>query len=88
MNNKIQNLIKEYQDYAKENGFKLNSNLVIVENIVKRLLENEEKYGYRYCPCRIVSGNKEEDKDKICSCIWHKDEIQEKGRCHCNLFVK
>ncbi len=88
MNNKIQNLIKKYRKYAKENGFKLNPNPEIVESVIKRLFENEKKYGHRYCPCRVISGNKEEDKNKICPCIWHEDEIKEKDRCHCNLFVK
>lgn len=88
MNNKIQDLIRQCKEYAQKNGFKLNPNSVIVENIARRLLENEEKYGHRYCPCRIVSGDKERDKDKICSCIWHKDEIQKNGHCLCNLFIK
>ncbi|MBI5554435.1 MAG: hypothetical protein HY920_01100 [Elusimicrobia bacterium] len=40
----------------------------------------------QYCPCRPISGNQEEDKQKICPCKWHKDEIAADGHCHCQLF--
>lgn len=85
---KIKNLIKAYEEYAKKNGFQLNSNRVVVEGLVKKILENEEKRGARYCPCRMITGNLEKDKGKICPCVFHKKEIEEMGQCHCNLFVK
>ena len=81
-------LIKQYEGYASANGFKLNPNQKIVEAVVDGLLTREEKLGERYCPCRRVTGDKEEDKKIICPCIYHKDEIQKDGACHCNLFVK
>ena len=81
-------LRKISEDYAKSQGFKLNPNEQIVNAILDGLLKNEKEHGFRYCPCRIVTGNKEEDKKKICPCFWHKDEIKEMGHCHCNLFVK
>jgi thioredoxin 1 len=84
----IEGLIKGYQEYAEENGFKLNPNREVVERLVKGLLENEKKYGARYCPCRRVTGNLEEDKPKICPCVWHKEEIDEQGHCFCGLFWK
>ncbi|MDD5551944.1 MAG: ferredoxin-thioredoxin reductase catalytic domain-containing protein [Candidatus Pacebacteria bacterium] len=86
--NEIEKLIKEYEKYAKENGFKLNPNKKIVENIVKSLLLREGKFGQKYCPCRRVTNNKEEDKKIICPCIYHKEEIKKDEHCYCNLFVK
>ena len=83
-----QELIEFYEKYGKENGFLLNPNKKIVEGIVTGLLSNEQKYGQRYCPCRRISGNKEEDAQKICPCVWHKEEITKDGRCFCGLFVK
>lgn len=85
---KIEEIIQEYEKYAKENGFELNPDRKIVENIVKALIEREKKFGKRYCPCRRITGNKEEDKKIICPCIYHKEEIEKEGHCHCNLFVK
>jgi thioredoxin len=81
-------LIKSCQEYAEKNGFKLNPNREVVERLIKGLLENEKKYGARYCPCRRITGDKEEDKGKICPCQWHREEIERDGHCFCGLFVK
>ena len=84
----IEKLIKEYEKYAKENGWRLNPDKKIVERIVKGLLANEKKYGFRYCPCRRVTGNPEDDKPKICPCQFMQKEIEEQGHCLCGLFWK
>lgn len=85
---KIEELIKEYEKYAKENNFKLNPSREVVERIVKGLLENEKKYKARYCPCRRITGNLEEDSKIICPCAYHRQEIERDGQCLCGLFVK
>jgi thioredoxin 1 len=84
----IASTIERYDNYAKSNGFRLNSDEKTVERVVKGLFENQKKYGKKYCPCRRVSGNGEEDAKKICPCAFHKDEIEKDGHCFCNLFVK
>lgn len=84
----IDEIIERYDNYAKASGFRLNPNRKIVEGIIKGLLANEQKYGKKYCPCRRVSGNGEEDSKKICPCAFHKQEIEEHGHCCCSLFVK
>jgi thioredoxin len=85
---KITEMIKDYQTYAEKNGFKLNPDRETVERLMMGLLNNERKHGARYCPCRRVSGDPEEDKAKICPCQWHKEEIERGGHCLCGLFVK
>jgi ferredoxin-thioredoxin reductase catalytic chain len=87
-NENIRKIIQEYEKYAKENGFRLNPEREILEGLINGLLINEQKYGKRYCPCRIVSGDEKEDRKKICPCVWHKEEIEKLGHCHCSLFVK
>jgi len=84
----IEEIIKNYQDYAQKNGLKLNPDKKVVERLIIGMLANEKKYGARYCPCRRISGDKEEDKKKICPCQWHKEEIEKYGHCLCGLFVK
>ncbi len=84
----VKNLIKEYEEYASENGFKLNSNRKVVEGIVKSLLEREKKFGKRHCPCRRIAGDVEEYKKIICPCVFHREEIKKDGYCLCGLFVK
>jgi len=85
---KIEELIKWYSNYAKENGFNLNPNEEIVQRLMRGLLENEKKHGQRYCPCRRVTGNKEVDAKSVCPCHYHRDEIEKNGYCFCGLFVK
>ncbi|MFA6190317.1 MAG: ferredoxin-thioredoxin reductase catalytic domain-containing protein [Candidatus Staskawiczbacteria bacterium] len=84
----VEKLKKDFTEHAKNNGFQLNPDEKVVERIIDGLLRNEEKYGAQYCPCRRVSGDKEEDAKKICPCIWHKDEVEKGGHCFCNLYVK
>jgi ferredoxin-thioredoxin reductase catalytic subunit len=85
---KIEELMKEYDEYAKSQGFQLNPDKKTVERVISGLLSNDERHGEKYCPCRRVTGDKEEDAKKICPCIWHKDEVSKDGHCLCNLYVK
>lgn len=84
----IEKLIKESEEYARKNGFKLSPDKEVVKRLIRGLLENEKKYGVRYCPCRRITGNPEEDKPKICPCRWHLEEIERDGHCLCGLFMK
>jgi ferredoxin-thioredoxin reductase catalytic subunit len=81
-------LIKEYKEYAKKQGFSLNPDERAVEVLVKSLLEREEKFGARFCPCRRITEDREENKKIICPCTYHQREIKEQGRCLCGLFVR
>lgn len=88
MDEELEKTIKEYEEYAKSKGFKLNPNKQIVEAMVKALLAKEKALGKRYCPCRKTSTNEKENKRIICPCFYHLEEIENQGHCFCNLFVK
>lgn len=81
-------LKNKYKEYAQEKEISLNPNEKIVNAIIEGLLANEQTKGEKYCPCRKVTGDREEDKKIICPCIYHLDEISSMGHCHCNLFTK
>jgi len=85
---KLEQLFKEYKDYAKKNGFHLNPDRKVINYLIKGLLKREKEYGKRYCPCRRISDKEEENNKIVCPCIYHKREIKENGHCHCFLFVK
>jgi thioredoxin 1 len=87
-NDEVEQLIREYEDYAKENGFRLNPDREIVKKLVAGIIANKKKYGEGYCPCRRVTGNAVEDRSKICPCSWHREEIEKDGHCLCGLFQK
>lgn len=88
MEEKIEEIIKESEEYVKKNGWRLNPDQKVVERLVRGMLENEKKYGARYCPCRRIMGNPEKDRPKICPCVWHREEIEREGHCLCGLFVR
>ncbi len=69
------------KDYAQKNNFKLKN-----KKVVKGLLNNEKKYGKRYCPCRRITGDEKEDQKNVCPCVFHKKEIEKDGHCFCQLF--
>ncbi|PIU75765.1 carbon-monoxide dehydrogenase catalytic subunit [Candidatus Pacearchaeota archaeon CG06_land_8_20_14_3_00_35_12] len=83
---KEQEIYKFSKEYAKKAGFALNKNKKQLSYVIKGLKKNEDKYGFRFCPCRIVTGNFEEDRIIVCPCIYHKQEIKDQGHCLCNLF--
>jgi len=85
MNEKVAEV---YDKYARSSGFRLNPDRAAVGMIIDGLLENQRRLGARYCPCRIVTGDKAKDAKIICPCAYHKDEIKRMGHCHCNLFMK
>ena len=57
----IEELRRKSQEYADSVGIKLNPKKEIVDNVLKGLLMKKQKYGKLYCPCRVVTGNKEKD---------------------------
>jgi ferredoxin-thioredoxin reductase catalytic chain len=84
----FEQLLKQYKDYAKDNGFHLNLDQKVVNFLIKSLLEREKNYGKRYCPCRRIKKSQKENDKIVCPCIYHKEEIERDGHCHCFLFVK
>lgn len=72
--------------YAKKHHYRLNPEKKRLENVIRGLAKNKQRFGERYCPCRIRSGDVEKDKNIVCPCIYHDQEINEQGSCHCNLF--
>jgi ferredoxin-thioredoxin reductase catalytic subunit len=73
-------------EYAKAHGYRLSSEEKRLDGVIRGLARNKQRFGSRYCPCRIRSGDVEKDKSIVCPCIYHEQEIKDQGSCHCNLF--
>ena len=82
--NKLYDMLKKSQE-AK--GFFFNKNRKKVDELLEALTINKERYGYMACPCRLASGDRENDKDIICPCIYRAPDVEEYGSCFCNLYV-
>ncbi|MEN6611561.1 MAG: ferredoxin-thioredoxin reductase catalytic domain-containing protein [Methanoregulaceae archaeon] len=74
--------------YADEHGYVLNPDEKQLATVIRGLGRTKTKFGEHYCPCRLRSGNKEKDKAIICPCVYHKDEIEKEGSCHCSLYFR
>ena len=68
-------------------GYFFNKDKERVIDLLEALLFNKERYGYMGCPCRLVSGDKENDRDIICPCVYREPDVAEYGSCYCNLYV-
>ena len=73
--------------YAESQGIRLNQDREFVMDILRGLLTNEHRYGYRSCPCRLASATKQQDSDIICPCVYRDPDIKEYGSCYCELYV-
>ncbi len=78
---------KLVEDYAGSSHYRLNPDSKHVDKIIKSLAKRKLKNGFFYCPCRMLSDNKEIDTKIICPCEYHKEEIEKDGICSCDLFV-
>src|SRR5665647_1014774 len=72
---------------AESGGYFLNPDVDFTKNLVRGLLKNEQRYGYRACPCRLATGKKEEDLDIICPCDYRDPDLNDFGACYCALYV-
>jgi ferredoxin-thioredoxin reductase catalytic chain len=80
-------LYETLKKIQESKGYYFNIDKNRVFDLLDGLLVNKERYGYMGCPCRLLSGNRENDKDIICPCVYRKPDVEEYGSCYCNLYV-
>jgi len=84
---KVDALYEQLDREAEASGYHLNHDEEFTRGLVEGLLTNEQRYGYRACPCRLASGEKQEDLDIICPCDYRDPDVAEFGACYCRLYV-
>jgi ferredoxin-thioredoxin reductase catalytic chain len=83
----IHQLYEALKKVQEPKGYYFNAEKERVFELLDGLLVNKERYGYMGCPCRLLSGDRENDKDIICPCVYRKPDVEEFGSCYCNLYV-
>ena len=86
----VEEINRLYETLYKEataGGYNLNPDTEFTGELIKGLIINEKRYGYRACPCRLASGNKEDDLDIICPCDYRDSDLNEYGACYCGLYI-
>ena len=84
---KIDRLYINLKKEAASGGYFLNPDVEFTKDLIKSLLINDARYGYRACPCRLADGVKEKDLDIICPCDYRDPDLSEHGACYCALYV-
>jgi len=77
--------------FAEGNEFQINSDQERVETLLEGIFNNERNHGLKYCPCRMITKNFEEDLKLVCPCNFRIHETyadKEDGECWCGLFVR
>lgn len=83
----VAEMFTEMKKLADEDGYQFNPNKDELDDILQGLWDNEHRYGYPSCPCRIASGALADDMDIICPCNYRDADIEEYGCCLCTLYV-
>jgi ferredoxin-thioredoxin reductase catalytic subunit len=83
----VQKLYRRLDEEAEKSGYHLNPDVEFTLDLVRGILKNQKRYGYGSCPCRLASGNKEEDLDIICPCDYRDPDLGDYGTCYCALYV-
>jgi ferredoxin-thioredoxin reductase catalytic chain len=68
-------------------GYYFSNDRERVLDLMEALIKNKDRYGYMACPCRLASGNRDQDKDILCPCVYREPDVKEFGSCYCNLYV-
>jgi ferredoxin-thioredoxin reductase catalytic subunit len=83
-------LIASWHKFADQSrDFSVNSDEAHVAGLAEGELINEQKFGFKLCPCRLRDGSRQRDLELICPCNFKaQDNWAKLGRCWCGLFVK
>jgi ferredoxin-thioredoxin reductase catalytic subunit/glutaredoxin len=79
--------VEKLRAEAEKTGYILNPDNELANRLASGLLKNEERHGYRSCPCRLATGDYNRDCDIICPCAYRDWDLDTYGRCYCGLYV-
>ncbi len=80
-------LFEKLKKIHEPKGYYFSNNQERVMELMDALLVNKARYGYMVCPCRLASGDRDNDRDIICPCDYREPDVAEFGSCYCNLYV-
>lgn len=80
-------LLEALRKVQEPRGYFFNKDRELVLALMQSLLTNKDRYGYMACPCRLASGDREQDKDILCPCVYREADVDEYGCCYCGLYV-
>lgn len=79
---KLESYFQTKTKEAKQGGYLFNPDEEFTKSVLEGILQNEARYGYGACPCRLASGNKEQDLDMVCPCDYRDSDLSRFGTCY------
>ncbi len=79
------------EKFSEGNQFQVNPDQEKVETLLEGIFNCEKNHGMKYCPCRLITKNSEEDLKLVCPCNFRIHETykdKEDGECWCGLFIR
>jgi len=83
--------LKAIESFAEKNEFQVNPDQEKVNLLIEGIHNNEKNHGLKYCPCRMITKDFNEDLKLVCPCnflIHETYKDKKEGECWCGLFVK
>lgn len=83
--------IQAIERFADKNEFQINPDVEKVKMLLEGIFNNEYNHGLKFCPCRLITKDFEEDLKLICPCnflIHETYKDKEDGECWCGLFIR
>lgn len=83
----VDQVYEKLRGEAEAAGYRFTPDAVFAKELIRGLLANDARYGYRSCPCRLASGNRDDDLDIVCPCDYRDADLEAYGACYCALYV-
>lgn len=80
-------LYERLKRIQERHGYTFNADMEMTMDLLNSLVVLHERHGYMACPCRLVSGSYEHDRDILCPCVYRETDVEEYGACFCGLYV-
>ncbi len=72
------------EKFTENNEFQVNPDTEKVKMLLDGVFNNEQNHGLKYCPCRLITKDFEEDLKLVCPCNFLSHETykdKEDGEC-------
>ena len=83
----VEEVRRRAERYAQRSGLRLQPDQAQLDYVLRGLARNLLQYGRPYCPCREVRADRDSDRQNICPCRTHREEIEQSGQCECGLYL-
>lgn len=81
--------LEAIENFTEKNEFQVNPDKEKVNMLLEGIFNNEKNHDLKYCPCRLITKDFEEDLKLVCPCNFPiHDTYKEKGECWCGLFSR